>query len=85
MVKNIPLFCSVCNDVVVAVYPCKFVFHDKIESEFNICLDCMETGTLKINLQRKRQVASVVFAGRLAGTPIAKGLSIGLRGSSILL
>jgi len=55
------LFCDCCGDEVVAVYPCKFVFHDNITSEFNICLDCMETGTLQINLKRKRTVSKILL------------------------
>ena len=50
------LFCDCCGKEVKAVYPCKFVYHDNLICEFNICLDCMEQGTLKINLKRKRIV-----------------------------
>jgi len=54
------LFCDCCGDQVKAVYPCKFVFHDGLTCDFNICLDCMENRTLKINLKRKRLVAKVL-------------------------
>jgi len=54
------LFCSVCNDSVKAVYPCKFVFHDGLEVELNICVDCMADGVLEIDLGRKRLVASIL-------------------------
>ena len=54
------LFCDVCGDQVKAVYPCKFIFHDGLTIDYNICLDCIENGTLKINLQRKRLVAKVL-------------------------
>jgi hypothetical protein len=43
------------------VYPCKFVFHDGLTCDFNICLDCMEKGTLKIDLQRKRLVSKILL------------------------
>ena len=56
-----PLFCDCCGDIVKAVYPCKFVFHDGLIYEFNICLDCMDNGTLEINLKRKRLVAQILF------------------------
>jgi len=55
------LFCDCCGDEVKAVYPCKFEFHDKLTCDFNICLDCMETGTLNINLKRKRLVSRIQF------------------------
>jgi hypothetical protein len=55
------LFCDCCGDSVIAVYPCKFVFHDGLTSEFNICLDCMETRTLEINLKRKRLVSKILL------------------------
>ena len=54
------LFCDCCGDSVVAVYPCRFVFHDGLTCEFNICLDCMEAGTLEINLSRKRLVSKIL-------------------------
>jgi len=53
-------FCSCCGDVVKAVYPCKFVFHDGLEVELNICVDCMADGVLEIDLGRKRLVASIL-------------------------
>ena len=55
-----PMFCDCCGDQVVAVYPCKFVFHDGLEKEFNICLDCMDNGTLKIDLKRTRLVSKIL-------------------------
>ncbi|HDQ05643.1 MAG TPA: hypothetical protein ENN36_02830 [Candidatus Bathyarchaeota archaeon] len=54
------LFCDCCGDAVKAVYPCKFVFHDGLTCDFNVCLDCMENGTLEINLQRKRLVSQIL-------------------------
>ncbi|TET26173.1 MAG: hypothetical protein E3J73_04960 [Candidatus Bathyarchaeum sp.] len=55
------LFCDCCGDSVKAVYLCKFTFHDGLTCDFNICLDCMETGTLKINLKRKRTVSKILL------------------------
>ena len=55
------LFCDCCGDSVKAVYPCKFVFHDGLSCDFNICLDCMNNGTLEINLQRKRLVSKILL------------------------
>jgi len=55
------LFCDCCGDAVKAVYPCKFVFHDRLTCDFNICLDCMKNGTLKINLKRKRLVSQILL------------------------
>lgn len=66
----IPLFCDCCGDIVKAVYPCKFVFHDGLTYELNICLDCMENGTLEINLKRKRLVAQILF--KLSKTRLRK-------------
>ena len=54
------LFCSVCGDQIKAAYPCKFVFHDGIEVEFNVCLECMDGGILEIDLSRKRLVAKIL-------------------------
>ena len=54
------LFCDCCGDQVKAVRPCKFLFHDGLIIDYNICLDCMENGTLKINLRRRRLVAKVL-------------------------
>ena len=56
-----PWFCDCCGDIVKAVYPCKFVFHDGLIYDLNICLDCMDNGILEINLKRKRLVAQVLF------------------------
>ena len=55
-----PLFCDCCGDQVKMVYPCKFIFHDGLTRDFNICLDCMETGTLEINLPRQRLVTKIL-------------------------
>jgi len=55
-----PLFCDCCGDSVKAVYPCKFVYHDRLEVKLNICLDCMYDGEPVINLKRKRQVARIL-------------------------
>jgi len=54
------LFCDCCGDQVKAVCPCKFVFHDGIEVEFNVCLECMDGGVLEIDLSRKRLVAKIL-------------------------
>ena len=54
------LFCDCCGDSVRAVYPCKFVFHDGLACDFNICLDCMERGALRIDLKRKRIVSKIL-------------------------
>jgi len=53
----IPLWCDCCGDIVIAVYPCKFVFFDGRELNFNICPECMKTGTLKINLPKMNLVS----------------------------
>lgn len=53
------LFCDCCGDSVTAVYPCKFLYHDGLMVDFNVCLECMEEGTLEINLWRKRMVAKI--------------------------
>lgn len=54
------IFCDCCGDNVKAAYPCKFMYHDGVEVNFNICLDCMENGTLEINLSRKRLVGKML-------------------------
>jgi len=54
------LFCDVCGDNIKAVYPCKFVFHDGLTLDLNVCPDCMRDGTLTINLGRKRMVAGIL-------------------------
>jgi len=51
------LFCDCCGDIVKVVYPCKFIFHDGSIYDLNICPNCMDDGTLEINLKRKRLVA----------------------------
>ena len=55
-----PMFCDCCGDQVKAVYICRFVFHDKIERIFQICIECMDNGTLKIDLKRKRLVSKIL-------------------------
>ena len=54
------LFCDVCGDQVKVVRPCKFVYHDRLTIDYNICLDCMETGELRIDLSRKRLVSGIL-------------------------
>jgi len=56
-----PLFCDCCGDIVKAVYPCKFVFHDGLIYDLNICLDCMDNGILEIDLRRKRLITQMLF------------------------
>jgi len=51
---------DVCGDNIKAVYPCKFVFHDGLTLDLNVCPDCMRDGTLTINLGRKRMVAGIL-------------------------
>lgn len=57
---SIPLYCDCCGDQVKAVYPCKFIYHDQIIANFNVCLECMDNGILEINLSRKRLVGKVL-------------------------
>ena len=54
------LFCACCGDEVKAIYLCKFVYHDNLIVDLNVCLDCMDTGTLKIDLKRRRHVGSIL-------------------------
>jgi len=54
------LFCDCCGDAVKAVYPCKFIFHDGLTCNINICLDCMDKGNLEIDLKRKRLVSKIL-------------------------
>ena len=58
MLRN--LWCDCCGDAVRAVYNCKFVFHDGLIIDYNICPDCMSNGTLTIDLSRKRMVAGIL-------------------------
>ena len=58
------LFCDCCGDLVKAAYPCRFVFHDGLTYHFNVCPDCMENGTLEIDLKRKRLVAQIILTLR---------------------
>jgi hypothetical protein len=58
------LFCDCCGDLVKAVYPCRFVFHDGLTCDFKVCPDCMENGTLEIDLKRKRLVAQLLLIFR---------------------
>ena len=57
------LFCDACGDQVTAVHPCKFVFHDRLTINLNICPDCMKYGKLEIDLPRKRLVSIVLNHG----------------------
>ena len=59
MNHNLPMFCDCCGEKVKAVYPCKFVYHDGLTVDLNICVECMEERTLSINLYRKRMVAKI--------------------------
>lgn len=54
------MHCDCCGDLSTAVYPCKFVYHDGLTVELNICLDCMNDGILEIDLGRKRMVAGIL-------------------------
>ena len=56
----IKLYCAVCGDDVKVIYPCKFVFHDGIFVDIDICLGCMNNGTLTIDLNRKRLVGKIL-------------------------
>lgn len=58
------LFCDCCGDLVKVAYPCRFVFHDGLTYDFNICPDCMENGTLEIDLKRKRLAAQILLIFR---------------------
>lgn len=53
-------WCSACGDRAVVTFPCKFEFHDGIILSFNICVECLNGGTLEINLSRKRLVAKII-------------------------
>lgn len=57
---NPPIWCDCCGDIVIAVYPCKFTFHTGYEIPINICLDCMKTGTLMINLPRRNLISIIL-------------------------
>jgi len=54
------LFCDCCGDLIKVSYPCRFVFHDGLTYDFNICPDCMENETLEIDLKRKKLVAQIL-------------------------
>lgn len=54
-----PFFCDCCGDLVKAAYSCKFVYYDGLTVDLNVCIDCMEHGTLIIDLARKRMVAKI--------------------------
>ena len=54
------LFCEVCGDNCVAVYPCKFVFHDQLDVDLNVCPACMKHGKLVLDLPRRRFVCIVL-------------------------
>ena len=64
------LFCDCCGEIVKAVYPCKFIYHDNLICDFNICLDCMTDGTLKIDLKRKRKVSQILLKLSTANSEI---------------
>ena len=53
------LFCDSCGDNVKVVYPCKFIFHDGIVVDINICLECYDS-ELVIDLGRKRLVGKIL-------------------------
>jgi len=55
----VTMFCDCCNDQVKVVFPCKFVYHDGLTVDLNICIECMDERTLSINLFRKRMVAKI--------------------------
>lgn len=55
-----PLFCDACGDQAKAVYPCKFVYHDGLTIDINICPDCMKNGELQIDLPRKRLTSNIL-------------------------
>lgn len=54
------LYCDSCGDEVKVAYPCRFIYHDGVAVSFNVCLDCMKSGTLEIDLCRKRLVAKIL-------------------------
>ena len=54
------LFCDCCGDNCVAVYPCKFVFHDQLTVDLNVCVECMSHGKLVLDLPRRRLVSVVL-------------------------
>lgn len=56
-----PMFCDCCGDAVKATYKCKFIFYDGLKCDINICPECMNNGTLEINLKRKRCAAQILF------------------------
>ena len=55
-----PLWCEACGDIVLAVYPCKFIFHDGRELPLNICPGCMKHGKLVIDLPRRNLISIVL-------------------------
>lgn len=62
------MWCDCCGDTVKVVFPCKFIFHDKKQISLNICLDCMQHGTLEINLHRSRLVSKILYKTNKLGT-----------------
>lgn len=54
------LFCDACGDIVKAVYPCKFVFHDGRAIDLNICPNCMKKGKIRLDLPRMNLVSMVL-------------------------
>ena len=57
---NSPIWCDCCGDMVIAVYPCKFIFFDKREIPINICPNCMKYGKLIIDLPRRNLVSIIL-------------------------
>lgn len=70
-----PLWCEACGEIAVAVYPCKFVFHDRRELPFNICPDCMKHGKLVIDLPRKNLISIVLTNLNAKAKWIKRGLN----------
>jgi len=54
------MFCDCCNDLITAAYPCKFVYHDRLTVNLNICIECMDKGVLLIDLGRKRMATKIL-------------------------
>ena len=56
---NGKLFCACCGDEVKAAFPCRFIYHDGLTLDLNVCIECMDGGVLEIDLGRKRLVAKI--------------------------
>lgn len=56
------LFCDICGDNVKVVYPCKFIFHDGVAVDINICLECYNSPSSKlvIDISRKRLIGRIL-------------------------